>query len=269
MSINKLFSNLGICSRKETNRLIEENRVLVNGKIPVTGQWIAESDIVFLDGKPVTENEKIYLAFYKPKGIVCTNSKDVDNNIIDYINYNKYIFPVGRLDKDSEGLIVLTNDGEFANKLINCEAMHEKEYIVTLDKDIDEKFIEKMSQGVFIKNKESSGLWRVSDTVAVKKTILHNGNIEYKEEILKEAAKEDRKNRVKTRPCKVEIINRNTFRITLTQGLNRQIRKMCGSLGFNVISLKRIRISNIMLNNLKAGETRKLNEEEIKIDYDI
>ncbi len=264
MRINKLFSNYGICSRSETNRLIEEGRVKVNGKSAVLGQWVEESDTILLDGFTVKKSEKLYFAFNKPVGIVCTNSKDVNNNIIDYINYNKYIFPVGRLDKDSEGLIIMTNDGEYSNKLINSDEMHEKEYIVTLDKSINEDFIKNMESGVCIKNKKSNGIHRISDTKGIKKIIDNSGNAYYKEELIKDVVKDKKQDKVKSRPCKCYIINEHTFGIILTQGLNRQIRKMCTALGYEVVKLKRIRIANINLGNLMCGELKILDKKIIE-----
>ncbi|WP_024615815.1 pseudouridine synthase [Clostridium sp. Ade.TY] len=220
MRINKLFSNYGICSRKETNKLIEEKRVLVNGKIAETGQWVEESDFICLDGKKIEKKEKIYIALNKPIGITCTASIDVSNNIIDFIDYKDYIFPVGRLDKDSQGLIILTNDGEFSNKILESENNHEKEYIVTVDKEINDEFILKMSSGVEILN-----------------TI--------------------------TRPCKVKKINKNSFNIILTQGLNRQIRRMCLAFGYKVLKLERIRIMNIKIDGIDYGKYRNITKEEV------
>ncbi len=220
MRINKLLSNYGYCSRKEVNRLIEDNRIKVNGNICEKGQWVEESDDIFLDDNKVKPKEKIYIVLNKPPGIICTASKEIDNNIISYLNYSEYVFPVGRLDKDSQGLILMTNDGETANKILSSDSYHEKEYVVTLDKDFDDNFIEKMSLGVEIL-----------------------GGV--------------------TRPCKVKRIDGNVFRIILTQGLNRQIRRMSKALGYNVIKLERIRIINIGIQGLALGEWRIINKEEI------
>lgn len=220
MRINKLLSNYGYCSRKEVNRLIEDNRIKVNGNICEKGQWVEESDDIFLDDNKVKPKEKIYIVLNKPPGIICTASKEIDNNIISYLNYSEYVFPVGRLDKDSQGLILMTNDGETANKILSSDSYHEKEYVVTLDKDFDDNFIEKMSLGVEIL-----------------------GGV--------------------TRPCKVERIDGNVFRIILTQGLNRQIRRMSKALGYNVIKLERIRIINIGIQGLALGEWRIINKEKI------
>ena len=221
MRINKLFSNLGICSRRETNRLIEENRVIVNGMLCKPGQWVEEHDEILLDGKRVSAKNKIYIALNKPRGIICTAAEEVKNNIIDYINYGEYIFPVGRLDKESQGLIIMTNDGELTNKVLESDNWHEKEYIVTVDKEINEEFIANMSSGV-----------NIGDTI--------------------------------TRPCKVTKIDNNTFNIILTQGLNRQIRRMSKAFGYNVIKLERIRIMNIKIDNIEYGEWRELTINELE-----
>lgn len=221
MRINKLLSNYGVCSRKETNRLIEENRIIVNGKLCIKGQWVEETDEILLDNKPLKPMEKVYIALNKPEGITCTAAEDVDNNIIKFMNYKNYIFPVGRLDKESEGLLIMTNDGDLANKILESENNHEKEYIVRLDKPFNDDFIDGMSNGV---------------------------------EILK----------VKTRPCKVSRINDDTFRIILTQGLNKQIRRMSRAFGYTVISLKRIRIMNISIAGIEKGSWRNLTEEELE-----
>lgn len=221
MRINKLLSNYGICSRKETNRLIEENRIIVNGKLCIKGQWVEENDEILLDNKPLKPMEKVYIALNKPEGITCTAAEDVENNIIKFMNYKNYIFPVGRLDKESEGLIIMTNDGDVANKILESENNHEKEYIVRVDKPFNDDFIYGMSNGVEILN-------------------------------------------VKTRPCKVSRINDDTFRIILTQGLNKQIRRMSRTFGYTVISLKRIRIMNISITGIEKGSWRNLTEEELE-----
>lgn len=220
MRINKLFSNYGICSRKETNRLIQENRVLVNGILAFEGQWVEESDIILLDNTKITPKPKIYLAFNKPRGIVCSSNSELDSNIISFLNYPHYIFPIGRLDKDSEGLILLTNDGDLANNLIDSNNYHEKKYIVTVHSPITQTFLNSMSSGVKILN-----------------TI--------------------------TRPCVLEKISDYTFSIILTQGLNRQIRRMCKNFGYNVTTLQRIQILNISLSGINYGEYRELSTSEI------
>ena len=221
MRINKLLSNYGYCSRKEVRKLIEDKRIVVNGKLCEQGQWVEESDDILLDGEKVQKKEKVYIALNKPRGIVCTSSREVKDNIIDFLNYKDYVFPVGRLDKDSQGLILMTNDGDLANKIISSENYHEKEYVITVDKDFDDDFIYKMSNGV-----------NILDTV--------------------------------TRPCKVRRINNDTFNIILTQGLNRQIRRMCKTLGYNVIKLERIRIVNILSKGIEIGDWRALTKEEIE-----
>lgn len=222
MRINKLFSNLGICSRKETNRIIAENRVTVNGQICTPGQWVEVEDNILIDNKPLPVKDKIYIALNKPVGVTCTALEKVENNIISFINHSDYIFPVGRLDKASQGLILMTNDGDLSNKITKSENGHEKEYIVTVDRPFDDSFIEQMSQGVEIS-----------------------------------------KDKIKTRPCIVTRISEDSFRIILTQGLNKQIRKMSKVLGYRVIYLKRIRILNIKIDGIDIGKWRDLNEEEI------
>ena len=220
MRINKLLSNYGYCSRKETNRLIEDNRIIVNGKICTLGQWVEETDDILLDHQPVQMSEKIYLAFNKPTGITCTLERTVPDNIIDFIDFDKYIFPVGRLDKASEGLILLTNDGDLANKILESDNDHEKEYIVTVDKPFDDSFLVGMSEGV-----EICG--------------------------------------VQTRQCKITKVSDMTFNITLTQGLNKQIRRMTKSFGYTVVKLQRIRILNISLDGIKSGTWRSLTSKEL------
>lgn len=220
MRINKLFSNLGICSRKETNRIIAENRVTVNGQICTPGQWVELEDIILIDNKPLPVKDKIYIALNKPVGVTCTALEKVENNIISFVNHSDYIFPVGRLDKASQGLILMTNDGDLSNKITKSENEHEKEYIVTVDRPFDNSFLTKMSKGV-----------------EISKTI--------------------------TRPCIVTRISEDTFRIVLTQGLNKQIRRMSKALGYRVIFLKRIRILNIEIDGIDIGKWRNLNEEEL------
>jgi len=220
--INKYLSEVGYCSRRAADKLLEEGRIKINGKIPEMGTKISDEDVVEVDGKPIRESEEkpIYIAFNKPVGIVCTtDTKREKNNIIDYINHDKRIFPVGRLDKPSEGLILLTNDGDIVNKILRSKNNHEKEYLVRVDKPINTKFLEKMRNGV-----------PILDTV--------------------------------TKKCEVDRIDDMTFRIVLTQGLNRQIRRMCEFLGYEVKKLKRIRIMNIKL-DLPLGKWRNLTEEEL------
>ena len=221
MRINKYFSNLGICSRRETNRLIEEKRVIVNGVLCEPGQWVEEYDEILLDGERVQAKERIYIALNKPVGITCTAAENVKDNIISYMNYGQYIFPVGRLDKESQGLIIMTNDGVLSNKILEADNLHEKEYIVTVDKTINDDFINKMSNGVDI-----------GDVI--------------------------------TRKCRVNKIDDNTFNIVLTQGLNKQIRRMTKAFGYTVIKLERIRIMNIKIDEIPYGEWRKLTSEELE-----
>jgi len=273
MRINKLFSNYGICSRKETNKLIEEKRIKVNGELCSLGQWVEEEDEILLDNKPITKQRKVYIALNKPVGITCTAQDKVEDNIVDFMKYPQYIFPVGRLDKESQGLIIMTNDGDFANEILESENMHEKEYIVEVDKNYDNEFIRRMSEGVEITGQESSGIKRIGDNLGIFKN-SNNEELNLDEESisnlktiqLKDLKKYNinKKNVVKTRPCKVSPINKNTFRIILTQGLNRQIRKMCGALGYKVIKLERIRIMNIKIDDIEVGKWRELYEEEIR-----
>lgn len=221
MRINKLFSNYGFCSRRETNRLIEENRITVNGILCKPGQWVEEEDNILIDNEPIFMKDKIYLALNKPVGVTCTAAKEVKGNIIDFMNYPEYIFPVGRLDKASQGLILMTNDGVLANKILEADNEHEKEYIVTVDKPFDDLFLKGMGEGV-----EICG--------------------------------------VKTKACKVDKISADTFKIILTQGINKQIRRMCKAFGYTVVRLERIRIVNIKIGGIDIGEWRKLTEEEVK-----
>lgn len=220
--LNKYLSEVGYCSRREADRLIEEGRITVNGEIPEMGIKVSDADEIKVNGKLIcnTNEESVYLAFYKPVGIECTTNPKVRNNIVDYINYPKRIFPVGRLDKDSEGLILMTNDGNIVNKILRQKNNHEKEYIVTVNKSVTDRFIKRMGEGV-----------PILDTV--------------------------------TKKCKVEQISKFVFRIFLTQGLNRQIRRMCEFFGYEVVALKRIRIINISL-DIPVGSYRELTEKELK-----
>lgn len=220
--LNKFIGETGYCSRREADKLIDEGRVTLNGVVPELGTKVSPDDEVRIDGKLIREKHEkpVYLAFYKPVGIECTTNLDVRNNIIDYINYPKRIFPIGRLDKASEGLIFMTNDGDIVNKILRARNNHEKEYTVTVNKPITDRFIERMGNGI-----------PILDTV--------------------------------TRNCKVEQISNDIFKIILTQGLNRQIRRMCEYLGYEVIGLKRIRIINISL-DIPMGRYRDLTDAEIK-----
>ena len=220
--INKYLSEAGVCSRRGADRLIEEGRVSVNGTLAFLGSVVKNSDEVRLDGELVSKKtDKILIAFNKPRGIVCTTAdpKSKDVNIIEYINYPERIFPVGRLDKDSEGLILLSNDGDLSNKIMKARNFHEKEYEVEVDKPFDDEFLKKMSEGV-----------PVLDTI--------------------------------TRKCTLKRTGKTSFNIILTQGLNRQIRRMCEYFGYKVVRLKRIRIMNIKLGNLKSGTYRNITDKE-------
>lgn len=220
--LNKYISETGYCSRREADRLIEEGRVAINGAQAVMGTKVGPDDEVRIDGRLIKEKtgKHVYLAFNKPVGIECTTNQEVRDNIIDYINYPKRIFPIGRLDKASEGLIFLTDDGDIVNKILRARNNHEKEYIVTVDKPITDRFIQRMGSGI-----------PILDTV--------------------------------TRKCEVQKISNTIFRIVLTQGLNRQIRRMCEYLGYEVKALKRIRIINISL-DVPLGRYRELSAAEIK-----
>lgn len=220
--INKYLSETGFCSRRAADRLIDEGRVTINGNVPEVGTRLKVGDVVMVDGRLISEpkTKPVYLALNKPMGIVCTTDTTREkNNIIDFINHPARIFPIGRLDKPSEGLIFLTNDGDIVNKILRAGNYHEKEYVVTIDKPIRKDFIQKMSNGI---------------------PIL--GTI--------------------TRKCKVEQIDKFSFRIVLTQGLNRQIRRMCEYLEYEVLALKRVRIMNILL-DVPVGKWRNLTDAEI------
>ena len=221
--INKYLSQFGFTSRREADKLILDGRVTVNNKIIQPGYKVQENEIVKVDGEKIKSNFKknIYMAFNKPKGIVCTtDTEKEENNIIDYINYNKRIFPIGRLDKLSEGLILLTNDGDIVNKILRSRYKNEKEYLVTVNKKISKDFLKKLENGVPILN-------------------------------------------TTTRKCETTFINDFQFKIILTQGLNRQIRRMCEYFDFRVKKLERIRIINIKL-DVPLGKWRYLSKEEIK-----
>jgi len=221
--INKYLSEVGYCSRRRADRLIEEGKVTINGKIPEIGTKVKDGDQVEVEGQRIqksTKQKKIYIAFNKPVGIVCTTDRGLEpNNIIDFIKYSKRIFPIGRLDKSSEGLIFLTNDGDIVNKILRARNNHEKEYIVGVNRPITREFIQNMSNGV---------------------------------EILG----------TKTKNCFVKQLEPKKFKIILTQGLNRQIRRMCDALGYRVQSLKRVRIMNIKL-DVPTGKYREFTKEEL------
>ena len=221
--INKFLSEIGYCSRREADKLVDSKKISVNGKVITMGTKITSTDKIEIDGIEIEKKrgEKVYIAFNKPKGIVCTtNTKVEKNNIIDYINYPKRIFPIGRLDKLSEGLILLTNDGDILNKILRSRNNHDKEYIVTLNKSIKDDFINKMSKGLPILGR-------------------------------------------KTKKCFVKKIDNNKFKIILTEGLNRQIRRMCEYLNYRVVKLKRVRIMNINL-DLDIGKHRLIKGSELK-----
>lgn len=220
--LNKSISDTGFCSRRAADKLIEEGRVTLNGRKGVLGDKVTETDIVEVDGVPIKKQAQlIYIAFNKPRGVTCTTERHIKGNIIDYINHPERIFPIGRLDKESEGLIFLTNDGNIVNKILRAGNNHQKEYVVTVKKPITEEFIEKMSNGV-----------QILDTVTAK--------------------------------CKVRKIDSKVFNITLTQGLNRQIRRMCDALKYEVTRLKRIRIMKITLDGIALGQWRNLTEKEVE-----
>ena len=220
--INKFLSEAGLCSRREADRQVENGNVTIDGKIAVMGDRIFDGQKVCFMGKEVTlEEEKILLAVHKPAGIVCTAEKREKNNIVDFIHYPKRIYPVGRLDKDSTGLILMTNQGELVNKIMRAGNMHEKEYIVTVNKPVTDAFLRGMSGGV---------------------PLVELG--------------------VTTRKCKVERLGKRKFKIILTQGYNRQIRRMCEYFGYRVEELQRVRIMNIHLGDLAPGTYRKLTTKE-------
>jgi 23S rRNA pseudouridine2604 synthase len=220
--INKFLSESGFCSRREADKLIEQGRVTINGKVPEMGTKISEGDVVKVDGRSISppKEKPVYILLNKPVGIVCTtDQKREKNNIIDFVKHPKRIFPVGRLDKESEGLIILTNDGDIVNKILRARNHHEKEYVVMVDKPITPEFLNKMRSGV-----------PILDTV--------------------------------TRPCDVKQIGPKRINIILTQGLNRQIRRMCEVLGYEVVKLKRVRIMNLVL-DVPIGQWRDMTEKEL------
>jgi len=224
--INKYLSEIGHCSRRGADKLLEQGRITINGVVPELGEKVQPGDIVAVDGKEVGERteEHVYIALNKPRGIVCTTDRRVEkDNIVDFVGHPQRIFPIGRLDKPSEGLILMTSDGDIVNKILRARNNHEKEYVVHVDHPITQQFITKMRNGV-----------PILDTV--------------------------------TRECEVEQIGQKSFRIILTQGLNRQIRRMCEYLGYRVTKLKRVRIMNITL-DLPIGHWRDLKKHELKTLY--
>ncbi len=220
--INKFLSEAGVCSRREADRKIENGEIRINDRIAVTGDKVLPEDVVYLNGRSVQkEEEMVLLALNKPVGIVCTAEKREKNNVIDFMKYPKRIYPIGRLDKDSEGLLLMTNNGEIVNKIMRAGNMHEKEYIVTLNKPVSDSFVRGMAGGVPLVELDTT-----------------------------------------TRKCKVEKIANRKIRIILTQGLNRQIRRMCEYFGYRVEKLERVRIMNIELGDLKSGQYREITGEE-------
>lgn len=229
MRLNKFLSSIGFCSRRQADKYIESGKIYIDDSVAGLGTELYDKQKVYFEKTYIGQiddlklKQRIVLAVNKPRGIVCTSSdKDRAENIVDFINYPLRIYPVGRLDKDSEGLLLMTNDGSLVNALMKAKNHHEKEYIVEVNKNIDEAFLQAMSGGVYIKELK-----------------------------------------VKTRKCYIEKISEKSFKIILTQGLNRQIRRMCESLGFKVLRLRRIRIVNITLGKLKTGEYRKLSTTEL------
>ncbi|WP_034061820.1 23S rRNA pseudouridine(2604) synthase RluF [Lacinutrix jangbogonensis] len=223
--LNKYLSEAGYCSRREADRLIDAGRVTINGSVPELGTKVTQNDVVEVDGKSISERKAdfVYLAFNKPVGIVCTTDTRVEkDNIIDFIKYPKRVFPIGRLDKPSEGLIFLTDDGDIVNKILRASNNHDKEYIVNVDKPISQTFIKRMAGGIYLEDLDKT-----------------------------------------TKKCTVRKIDAHTFSIILTQGLNRQIRRMCEYLTYEVTSLKRTRIMNVKL-DIPVGEYREFTTEELK-----
>lgn len=233
MRLNKFLASIGVCSRREADKAIEAGRVMINGQVVELGATVGDEDLVSFDGryigmgKYVEKIKPIIIAFNKPEGLVCTTSdNDGAMNVVDYIGMKERIYPVGRLDKDSSGLLLLTNQGSLTNSLLRAANYHEKEYIVKVNKDIDDAFINKMANGIYLYELKT-----------------------------------------KTRKCKVKKLNKNTFSIVLTQGLNRQIRRMCLACGMKVQKLNRVRIVNIKLDGLALGDYRNLSDEEVKKLY--
>jgi len=219
--LNKAISDSGFCSRRQADKFIEQGRVTINDKETKLGDRAMPDDIIKVNGKLITESgELVYIALNKPIGITCTTDRRIEGNVVDFINHTERIFHIGRLDKPSEGLLLMTNDGDIVNKILRAGNRHEKEYIVKVDRRITDDFLKRMSTGV-----------PILETV--------------------------------TKKCEIEKIGRYVFKITLIQGLNRQIRRMCEHLGYEVVSLKRLRIMNIQLENLPVGEWRDLTKEEL------
>ncbi|THD05663.1 23S rRNA pseudouridine synthase F [Panacagrimonas perspica] len=224
MRLNKYISETGVCSRRAADAWIEAGRVSVNGAKAELGTRVGEGDIVAVDGKTIGAKRKpVYIALNKPVGITCTTERHIAGNIIDFIGHRERIFPIGRLDKESEGLILLTNQGDIVNEILRVENHHEKEYVVTVDKPVDEAFLQGMAAGVKLPELD-----------------------------------------VITKPCTMKVVAPRVFRITLTQGLNRQIRRMCAVFGYDVRRLQRLRVVNIDLGGLKVGKWRDLTDAELR-----
>lgn len=222
MRLNKFISESGVCSRREADAWIEAGRVTINGQSATLGTQVGAADVVCVDGREVgAAQQHVYIALNKPAGIICTTERHVAGNIVEFVRYRERIFPIGRLDKDSEGLILLTNHGDIVNEILRSENDHEKEYVVTVDRPVTDIFLNGMASGV-----------RILGTV--------------------------------TKPCKVLRAGSSTFRIILTQGLNRQIRRMCSFFGYKVVHLQRVRIMNIALGKLPLGRWRELDDQEVR-----
>ncbi|MCI8861509.1 MAG: pseudouridine synthase [Lachnospiraceae bacterium] len=230
--LNKFLSEAGVCSRREADRMIEEGRITVDGRKAETGMRVRPDQEIKVGKKLISmeREEEVLLAVYKPEGVVCTTDRREKRNIVDFVGYPVRIYPIGRLDKDSEGLILMTNIGSLVNKMMRSVNYHEKEYLVTVHKPVTDAFLERMAKGVRIRKEE-------------------------KGEVLLDAM---------TRPCQVEKLGRCSFRIILTQGLNRQIRRMCEALGYQVTHLKRVRVLNIELKGMRPGTWRKVTDKELK-----
>lgn len=224
MRLNKLISDSGLCSRRDADLLIEHGRVTVNGAPAALGAVVEPADEVLIDGQPLTprtQRKRVYIALYKPVGITCTTETDVAGNIVDFVDHNERIFPIGRLDKDSEGLILLTNDGDIVNRLLRAEHQHEKEYLVAIDRPVTPELVTGLARGVRILGR-------------------------------------------RTRPARAWRVSKYVFRIVLTEGMNRQIRRMCEVFDCHVKQLRRVRFVNITLGRLKCGQWRNLTPEEVQ-----
>ena len=235
--LNKFLSEAGVCSRREADRMIEEGRITVDGRKAETGMRVRPDQEIKVGKKIISmeREEEVLLAVYKPVGVVCTTDRREKRNIVDYVGYPVRIYPIGRLDKDSEGLILMTNIGSLVNKMMRAANYHEKQYLVTVHKPVTDAFLERMAKGVRIRKEE-------------------------KGEVLLDAM---------TRPCQVEKLGKCSFRIILTQGLNRQIRRMCEALGYQVTHLKRVRVLNIELKGMRPGTWRKVTDKELKELFEL